>query len=520
MAKISIPKSRNEYLSTSRIIKTVLLCLIAYGIGSSSRDFESLTISTAEDLFSSSSSSFSSGSLTESPKSAPAASIVQTEPTPTATPALQSLNLIPNNQLSLHDYFSDSWLLNRENFLKVPISEIGIVEDACFAAIGKRRTHDHSKMFVDWTEFMVMHLSKWWNELGILNDSDSTMFQHTLSILQNYLDQVAATTMARKKKRSPLHPTIAVIAFAPYQSRTDESRGKELTAHSLAATIASLYQIGFGRVVVTGSKNESVQDRVYEAFRLLHKHLEKKEGTTELVVTKIGSMELQFIKITDESWLTTQWVKFNMPRAAVIGMQHALGGKFTEEQDTKAWLGSTRDASYWKYVYLTEPDTLLHTKPSLWKSLQKGLDEGISFFPHRLQPLPHEDNLPPVLDAKQKHVSETYAGRFLPSNVHPFSNVTTLEDSSHCCDGGPTWPGRSEEFGTQQRPCKGYWWWGCGFSNNYKVLDLTKEEVLQHHKRLVPYPMMKIKGGTGVVFGPTEMGRRCIPSKTTCPKPS
>jgi hypothetical protein len=370
-------------------------------------------------------------------------------------------------------------------------------------------------MFVDWTEFMVMHLSKWWNELGILNDSDPTMFNHTIHILRNYLEEVA--TSSNDAEHSPLHPTIAAIAFAPYNSREDAKRGEQLTAHSLAATIASLYHVGFGRVVVTGY-NDQDETRVHEAFDLLHKLIATKDAG-QSVPAKIGNTELAYVKITDESWLKTQWVKFNMPRAAVIGMQHALGGKFTEEQDTQAWLGSTHDASFWKYVYLTEPDTLLHTKPSLWKSIQQGLDSGLSFFPHRLQPLPHQYNLPPSdSDAtKKKHVSNIYAGRFIP-NIHPFSNITTLDDSLHCCDNGPKWPGRSKEFGTKQRPCRGYWWWGCGYSNDYKVLDLTKEQVLEHHKRIVPYPMMNIKGGTGIVFGPTEMGRRCLPSKMPCPK--
>jgi hypothetical protein len=362
---------------------------------------------------------------------------------------------------------------------------------------------------------MVMHLSKWWNELGILNDSDPIMFNHTIHILGNYLEKVAA--FSNNAEQSPLHPTIAAISFAPYHSRQDEKRGEQLIAHSLAATIASLYHVGFGRVVVTGY-NDQDETRVHEAFRLLHKLIATKDAG-QSVPAKIGNTELAYVKITDESWLKTHWVKFNMPRAAVIGMQHALGGKLTEEQDSQAWLGSTHDASFWKYVYLTEPDTLLHTKPSLWKSIQHGLDSGLSFFPHRLQPLPHQYNLPPSeSDAtNKKHVSNIYAGKFIP-NIHPFSNITTLDDSLHCCDDGPKWPGRSEEFGTQQRPCRGSWWWGCGYSKDYKVLDLTKEQVLEYHKRIVPYPMMTIKRGTGIVFGPTEMGRRCLPSKTPCPK--
>eukprot|EP00980_Cylindrotheca_fusiformis_P013053 scaffold3267_cov140-Cylindrotheca_fusiformis.AAC.15 len=617
-------RGRNESSSaaaasvlSSRAIKVGFLCLLAFSMGILTRDMESnmLTISTdsiesIQYLLSTDSTTTSNSSPAPDGRPSSLASTAGNDrlkksaapPTsassmdakkkaqipkaniPNAAAAPPPLNFIPNDQLNLHDYFSDSWLLNRENFLRVPLSEIGIVEDACFAAIGKSHIHKRSKMFVDWTEFMVMHLSKWWVELGILEDPDPTMFDHTLSIFQTYLNRVATSTTSTtttttssssssSPSNSPLHPTIAVIAFAPYNSRQDFRRGPQLTAHSLAATIASLYQVGFGRVVVTGY-NESDQDRVYDAFRLLKRHImvdndDNKDDETDGggavggtkstttthhtntdVPTKIGRMELAYVKIVDPSWLKTRWVQFNMPRAAVIGMQSALGPrdgrhKYRPEEEEEAktvereWLGTTHDPSYWKYVYLTEPDTLLHTKPNIWKLIQQGLDDGLSFFPHRLQPLPHEENLPPAYsfnnnnntaainqinnNNNKKHISDMYAGRFLP-NIHPFSNITTLDDddddSMHCCDDTVgKWPGRSVEFGIEQRPCNGHWWWACGYSKDFKVAELTTDEILDHHKRLVLYPMLRMdRRGTGIIFGPTEMGRRCFPSKTPCPK--
>lgn len=477
----------------------------------------------------------SSNNINNRVASSPGVAVASSKPLESSFPP-SPMNFIPNNQLTLHDTFSDSFLLNKENFLKVPLDEIGIVEDACFAAVGKQKIHDHSKMFVDWTDFMVSctclvseslicsnvlnvffriiylqveHMSKWWNEFQIMTDPDETMFKHILSIFRNYVEKVQKET---PRQATPLQNTIAMIAFAPYKSKGNEGRGEHLTAHSLAATIASLYRVGFGRVVVTGYWPDD-KTRVEEGFKLLGEIFNNQAG---VVAAKIGNTELGYVHITDETWLKTKWVKFNMPRAAVIGMQKALGGKLGNPQQSKDWLGN-HDASDWKFVYLTEPDTFLHTKKSLLSSLKHGLDRGLSFFPHRLQPLPHEINLPPPKhgDAYSYHFSSGYQSSYLP-NVHPFSNITVLDDSTYCCDSGKVWPGRSKEFGVRQVSC-GTWWWECGFTNpRKKIVDLPEGQVLEMNKRLVPYPMMTIRDGTGVVFGSTECGRRCFPSKTKC----
>lgn len=555
--KLSISPSKNRRniigSTSTRFFKSAVLCAFAYALGLSSRDFHpnsvlidngtatSNAVKAKDSPRRSNAAAAQSqtireqtrrvkttGNRPEIPKTTSSLAKAKGIESKPSSSTSNALNLIPNDQLQLLDYFSDSWLLNRENFLKVPLDQIGIVEDACLAAIGKRRIHDHSKMFVDWTDFMVMHLSKWWGELSIMGDSDSAMFDHTTyTILGGYLRKILSKKSALPPRKSPLHPTIAMIAFAPYKSH-HANRGELLTAHSLASTIASLYQVGFGRVIVT-CNGESDETRAHEAFRLVHLYASADADKTvdtqsifnsDNIPIQIGNTELAAVKIANQTWFTTKWVKYNMPRAAVLGMQHALGGMFEDASDTEYWLGRNHEKSYWKYVYLTEPDTLLHTKESMWKHIQEGLDQGLSFFPHRLQPLPHEVNLPPSKDSStKKHISKSYQSSYLPNNVHPFSNITVLDETMHCCDGGSEWPGRSEEFGTKQQPC-GYWWWGCGYRKSIRkpVVEHSNEEILENHKRLVPYPMMTIAKGTGVVFGPTEMGRRCFPSRTPCPR--
>jgi hypothetical protein len=80
---------------------------------------------------------------------------------------------------------------------------------------------------------------------------------------------------------------------------------------------------------------------------------------------------------------------------------------------------------------------------------------------------------------------------------------------------GKGWPGRTKEFGERLMPC-GSWWYMCGFKRKGIVKELQDAVILENNKRLLSYPMMKLRDGTGVVFASTEMGRRCIPSKTPC----
>lgn len=432
------------------------------------------------------------------------------------------LNLLSNSNLDYHDFFSDSWLLNKDTFLRLDTGRINIVEDACFVAIHEKgQINPTSRMFVDWTDFLVEHMSRWWVVLRTLDDPDPAMFRHTLAVFRTYLQTVAHREQQTTAK-SPLHETIAIIAFSPFRSdyapyeQEQKVRGRLLTAHSLAATISSLYTVGFGRIVVVG---HAVGDKehVDEAFRMLGAVFRKQQQRNHTTSSsqQIGDTELGYVRITEKSWVKTKDLDVNMPRGAIVGLQLALLGKFDEPHRDAEWLGTSLAASEWKYVYLTEPDTILHTKSWLLSSIQDGLDRGLSFFPHRLQPLPHESDLPHSRnDTQKKHVSKFNAGLFIPSHVHPFSKVESLNPSSgrdSCCDGGKSWVGRIDtSCGTN--------WWVCGFDDKIQQRELSSAEVLERHKRLVPYPLMRLEDGTGVVFGSSNYGRLCIPSKRHCQK--
>ncbi|OEU19263.1 hypothetical protein FRACYDRAFT_235313 [Fragilariopsis cylindrus CCMP1102] len=82
------------------------------------------------------------------------------------------LSYIHENELQKNHMFSDSWLLNRQRFLEIDSKQIYKIEDAALLPAWPRGKYDkvkhpypHAKMLVDWTDFSVEHLSKWWGML-------------------------------------------------------------------------------------------------------------------------------------------------------------------------------------------------------------------------------------------------------------------------------------------------------------------------------------------------------------------
>jgi hypothetical protein len=112
------------------------------------------------------------------------------------------------------------------------------------------------------------------------------------------------------------------------------------------------------------------------------------------------------------------------------------------------------------------------------------------------------------------------ATSFLPKDIHPFNNISTIDHlfgQESCCDGGDELPGRTKEFGIGRFPCDGDWWWACGYQGQITINTLKNTtHIREAHKRLLDYPMMKFKDGSGLIWGSNERGRRCFPSKTPC----
>jgi hypothetical protein len=207
---------------------------------------------------------------------------------------------------------------------------------------------------------------------------------------------------------------------------------------------------------------------------------------------RIGHTEVGFVRAVTN--VTTRYVKVNMPKAAIEGLQQAFKGNF-EFEETKLWLGNHHNRESllpWKYVYFTEPDTILQTRPWVLPQLVDALDEGFILVPHRLQPIPHESDVKGS-DDKTK---------FVPA-AGDLSVVMELDalGGDVCCDAGIEKPGASNY------PECGTFWYMCGFGKK-------GGDPFVDHERLLAYKFMRLRDGTGIVsLTGTEHGRRCNPGK-------
>jgi len=373
-------------------------------------------------------------------------------------------------------------------------------------------------------------------------------------------------------------------------------KGRALTAYSLAATLKPLFEANIRRVVIVGlKKNDYLHTRdACEVLKSIafsdNNNNNKGDGdivfdnqqptviinsnntnaiatigytsypsSTSIIIddSKRPMMEVAHVQLRNKNWYEythpgSSRTLENVPRGAIIGMQLALSGKMKSKNEQIKWLGErynnknksdsnsvlnleeelSSSSSYWKYVLLTEPDSVLNLNHDLLPLMKNALDEGISLFPHRIHPLPHETDLP--------NDTTLNRGLYLP-NVAPFSNVTTLdplwdddeddnEDEEYiaCCDGGNVWPGFE---GFKRNPQSK--WWENGFrylnddgknnnrNNNSTNIDITAAsynltKIKNGHRRLLKYKWMRLKDGVGLVFGSNNNGRFCVPSKTMC----
>jgi hypothetical protein len=455
--------------------------------------------------------------------------------------------------LDMHDFyvyldaFSDSWYMSTRLFVdaKSKIEDIDAVEEACFLMFEDRE--DKVRMALDWLDWSVEHMSKWWKTLGA--PKDPYAHRRVLHYLDRYRARKSELLLDYEPHRLLLRPTIALIAFQQSkESGMDHDAGlgqryRDLTKSSLAATISSLVQLGMGRIVVVGHDKEEFEERplVYGAFDMVFSsfidpssslnasssHESKESASTYRTVR--GS-QLAYVTVSNDT-VFTDFVSVNMPRGALLGLHRAL----TERNDrtwSDAWLGKaasdTDDASTdsdrddppssvvpvkWKYVYLTEPDTLLHTRPRTVPNLKDMLDRGHILAPHRWQPIPYQADVPESI-SKRTFISE---GKMAAS---AFRSVRTLDSMTDaCCD---------EQMGIKHRPGShaaigsncGDFWWKCGFveeeepeADSIGRANTSAALNAGNHSRVLDlYGLIRLHDGTRVAtLAGSEHGRRCLP---------
>lgn len=408
-------------------------------------------------------------------------------PKTTTTIEDRQVHFMPLGQVNEKDAFSASWLQRTEDFLSMELDRIMICEDAAFRAFrGNRRKM--LRMTLDWFDFSLEHLSKWWKMLQIFRSDQ--VYNTAMERFDSYLGKAA--TFELEKEQSFIE-TIAVIAYQPYKDGKAIEQAYNLTLKSLGATIESLRRAGFGRVVVVGD-GENDPQLTQDTFRHLQKQLDPSTDNAA-IITKVGHMEVGYAKFNPQHAVTKRQEK-NVPKATLDGLKEAFvvskkSERTPEEEDyIKVWLGEKLD---WKYVYLTEPDSILQFRTSTLKQLKKEIDGGSLLVPHRLQPVPHET------DARGWEKDFLY----LPEEDFPVLDLDGENDS--CCDA---------HLGPQHKPGQkpnhescGNFWYMCDFTRRKPKAERT-------HKRIKEYSLMRLTQGTGIVsLTGAEHGRPCLPKK-------
>jgi hypothetical protein len=146
------------------------------------------------------------------------------------------------------DLFSASWLQPLSTFLDFDTSgwlTLQTTSAASYALFKKH--HNEVRMTLDWLDFSVEHLSDYWDATSVLKEHDNVPFHVITSKCYEYIRNI--WKYEGGNATWPMQDTIAVVAFEPCTNRKKPEIANELSVTSLAATVASLIQAGFGRVV-------------------------------------------------------------------------------------------------------------------------------------------------------------------------------------------------------------------------------------------------------------------------------
>ena len=464
---------------------------------------------------------------------------------------IETVNFVPRPFIRREiDCFSASWWQSKDRFLRTfNPSHFGPrqVEWAAFHAILPYR--GELRMTSDWLKFSVEHMSKAWKVSGFQTQHETQSYRMYVEKFLDYIDRTLSSINGNNNNRQQRNDipktletarhhhqtsssspstamlrTIAVIPFIPYRSRKNETRGQVLTTTSLGATLMSLIRLECGRVLVVVDQADF--DDVTASIMVATKHLLQDSQPTRrrgfqsffnklksssidpvlAVVNQTNTYEYQVhqteigvvvVNCTEDDGTKFRWAR-NVPKATLIGLKKAF--EATDLLHTRQWLGQTsrNHSDKWNYTYLTEPDTILHARDQALRAFTRELENGNIMVPHRLQPIPHEKDLPDY----------NFPDRVIPAQGN-FSIVESLGSDAMCCDDGPSAPGW-----VKIKVCDAFWW-QCGFiRDEEKGRNDTKRS--ERHFRLQDYQFMELQAGTRIVsLAGTEHGRRCVPKLRT-----
>ena len=433
------------------------------------------------------------------------------------------------------DAYAGGWWQTSERFMDM---ELDGIEDRIAPSFNAFLSPEQLRMTQDWLEFSVEHLSKWWKITEWRSNLDA--YSVLMDRLLRYVHlQISQEPMRSRdplwlRQTAEMQKTLAVVTFAPYLDDHEPQKSQVLTVVNLASTIASLFKVNVGRVVVACNRVDikattTIFSAVHNLFlnttatkedveRFLHHNRYTKkipDRATFAMEFKIGSTEVALVTVPcREEHGTLIDEEPQIPKATLLGLRQAIIGYGRDRKAfARKWLGPrveqdrrTRHSFVWDYVYMTEPDTLLYAKTNALPAMAHALQQGNVVVPHRLQPIPHESDVPTI----PKHLVVPAIGNY--------SHVETFTPEHLCCDENrhPAWNGDM---------CDDSWnlWFRCGFYDAFFENETAKtnvQDIANGHSRLLLYGFMRLQEGSTIVHAMANNNAKvCRPQKGgRCPK--
>lgn len=428
--------------------------------------------------------------------------LVGTSESPQADLAkVAAVNFMTAQEMSAVPYqkagaYSGMWWMNRDLFLNISTSQIDNLAGAsweAFHAVGS----DKVVLTRDWLDFSVEHITR---AFQVVDHGDGQSFPQKKNILTRFIDQIETqwdgchdTVTASTIAIIPIDAEAGDIGFPLQKLFADRPKFRTATSalklYSLAASLLSLWKIGIPRVVVVGS-TEDMPAIVRGAFSLVQKSV-------------VGSdrMSLSYQQGSSHPVYGDDGLPL-MVQHAIGLLQQAMRSEMDHDKKIQ-WLG--KNPSQWKFVYFTEPDTILHTRGSALGPIGKRLQQGQVITAHRLEPiLQKQIDIQDYQDRSNFVLSpfESTLGRML----HDLDSETAA-----CCDGGNRRPGQTD-----------FTYCGTRFACHVRLHPSTTlpqgtAPALTKRQHLISHPYLRLKQGLGVPLVSSH-ARICLPAERgSCP---
>ncbi|GAX18468.1 hypothetical protein FisN_2Lh122 [Fistulifera solaris] len=405
--------------------------------------------------------------------------------TATTIPARPVKWLHGNDWATLTQAYAGMWWASRDSFVQVEWSAyFRQLEAASFKMFRKFPVYQPT----DWMDLSVTHLSVFWKHFQKRQTyHDKMAFAVIAEHLQNYTQQSIPWPIF---PNSPAPNTIAVLPYLAPLPNSDH----RLPEEALRATLVSLWQIGMGRCVVAvgGRLDQNETHQVEAVFASIQDKIEMR--FMELHVMEMQNVDPKFLPKTalerlQTALLTQTW---SLPPTASNTTQAKLQAARITQTKADQWLGP--NASRWEFVYFTEPDLILHARPSALPAFTDILRQNKSISAHRFQPLPYEKNFP-LYTRPEKILPREFTTQMW--------TLDPLNEQMACCDQGKWYasnPGMNHSIPLlNNRACGAgiaEFWWQCGFRRaKYRYYNLSTIQDL--HRHIVNYPFLYVEGGTG-----------------------